>query len=179
MTTKTAVIKRGDKIGCIEKIVMNFDESKDLFIRICDDQTEIRTLAMNRLLRKFYNVIAENLGDVSDDIEARCKRKFGIPLMKEQALGNTKKANDVYLRLVQFGIIPTESPAERKTIMINFWTLPDIGQLEAIKLLPVTRNFGIKLMRRYIENIQIWAAQEHNIVLESINEKNMLESYQC
>lgn len=177
MTTKTAVLKRVDKIGAIEKLVMNFDESKDLFIRISDDKTEMRTLAMNRLLRQFYNIIAEHLGDISEDIEARCKRKFGLKLMREQSDGDSKKANEVYLNLVKFGIINTESPAEQKIIMIRFWELSDIGQLEAIKLLPVTRNFGIKLMQRYIESIQQWAAKEHNIVLESINETKMLENY--
>ena len=63
MTTKTAILTRVSKICEIEKLVMQFDESKDLFVTICDDKAEIRTRAMNALMHCYYRDISDFIGD--------------------------------------------------------------------------------------------------------------------
>ena len=143
-----------------------------------------RTLEMNNLLwSAWYPAITKVLRITQDEnitieqVSSRCKRKFGIGLMRQQAATNKK----VKRELLRFGLISEDQETSNngwKVLMpISIWPLE--AQLEALVLMDCTKNFTIKLFSEYLERIQIWAAQEHNIVLESINESKMLESYQC
>ena len=170
MTTKTATLSRVSKTCEIEKLVMQFDEGRDLFVTICDDKTEIRTRAMNALMHCYYRDISDFIGDEIEDVSARCKRKFGLPIMRIQAAEITKKGNKVYFELLRFGLIKTESPPELKRILINYYDLDEVGQIECFKLIAVTRNFNNKEMRDYIEKLERYFAGQ-GLVLESKNEK--------
>jgi hypothetical protein len=133
-----------------------------------------RTAAQNRLLNAaYYPAIAEAMGDKDEEeVAARCKRKFGVNLMRIQAQGTTKKALKVKRELLRFGLIPTDSQTKQagwvQLMPVMGW--PQAAQLEAFKLMECTRNFNTKEFSEYINRIEIWAAQELGLRLESINE---------
>ena len=133
-----------------------------------------RTAAQNRLLNAaYYPAIAKAMGDKDEEeVAARCKRKFGVNLMKIQAQGTTKKALKVKRELLRFGLIPADAQTKQagwvQLMPVMGW--PQAAQLEAFKLMECTRNFNTKLFSEYINRIEIWAAQELGLKLESINE---------
>ena len=170
MTTKTAILSRVSKTCEIEKLVMQFDEGKDLFVTICDDKAEIRTKAMNALMHCYYKEIALFMCDDIEDVIARSKRKFGLNIMYHQIGKKTKKANKVYLELLRFNLVKTEVPEERSRIMIDYYSMTYQGQLECFKVMEVTRNFSNTEMKDYLFSMERYFA-EKGLVLESKNEQ--------
>ena len=150
MTTKTRVVKQSVFIDYCKDMYIHFfnKQDGDLFVSISDDKSEIRSKAQNALMHIYYKVIAEHEGDDVEDIGARCKRKFGLPIMMVQAGEKTKKGNKVYFELLRFGLIKTDSKPEQKRILINYHDLDYIGQLECFKIMQVTRNFNSTEMNK-------------------------------
>lgn len=155
---------------------MQFDESKDLFVSISDDKAKIRSNAQNALIHVYYNAIAEFMGYDVEETIARCKRKFGLPIMLEQAYKTTEKAKIVYRELLRVGLINNPTSPEQAFILTNYHNLNEIGQIECFKLIAVTRNFSSTQMKQYIESLERFWAQK-GLVLESINETKRREAF--
>ena len=136
-----------------------------------------RTAAQNRLLNAaYYPAIAQAMGDKDEEeVAARCKRKFGVNLMKIQAQGNTKKALKVKRELLRFGLIPEDAQTKQAgwvQLMQSAVNGHSLRKLEAFKLMECTRNFNTKLFSEYINRIEIWAAA--GVRLETrINQRNI------
>jgi len=132
-----------------------------------------RSSKQNSLLwSAYYPAIAKKMGDLTAEAAgARCKRKFGVSLMKEQAAKGTKKALVIKKELHIFGLIPDDRQTKADgwiTIMpVQLWA--EEAQIEAYKYMNCTRNFTMSIFCEYIKSIEIWAAQDLGLCLESIN----------
>ena len=91
MTTKNITLKSDINIlSKIAKFLKLFASDKDLFITVSDDKAKIRSNAQNALIHVYYTAISEKTGYEVDDCEARCKRRFGLPIMQVQKGESTK-----------------------------------------------------------------------------------------
>jgi len=177
MTTKTAILSRESKTCALEKLIMQFDESKDLFVTISDDKAKIRSNAQNALIHVYYKAISDFRGEEVEDVTARCKRKFGLPIMEKEAYEcDTEKSKKVFRELLRVGLINNPTPPEQAFILTNYHNINEIGQIECFKLIAVTRNFSSTQMKQYIESMERFWAQK-GLVLESINETKRREAF--
>jgi len=158
----------------VENIQTDMEEDgKPFYITATNDES--RTSAQNRLLwSAYYPAIADKMGEKDEElIAARCKRKFGVPLMKTQAYAAkpTKRSKDVKRELLRFGLIDHDEQTIKDSwvTLMSVLLFPMDGQMDAFKLLDCTKNFTTKLFAEYINRIEIWAAQELGLNLESIN----------
>ena len=177
MTTKSITLKSDINIlSKIAKFLNLFASDKDLFITVSDDKAKIRSNAQNALIHVYYAAISEKTGYEVDDCEARCKRRFGLPIMQVQKGESTKKGKHVFTELLRFGLITDANEVEQKRVLIRYYDLIEEGQVECFKSIEVTRNFNSTQMKQYIESIERYWAQ-HGLVLESINEQKRRDAF--
>lgn len=177
MTTKSIQSCRGNYITACKDIFRFFnDESKDLYITVTDDKSKLRTNAQNGLIQLYYKAIGDFMGYDVEESTARCKRKFGLPIMYQQAYKDTQKAKVVYRELLRVGLINNPTPPERAFILTNYHNLSEEGQIECFKLIACTRNFNTTEMKEYIDTMERFFA-EKGLVLESINEVKRREAF--
>ncbi len=174
ITIKSLDPKEWQKLAALVQKLENEQHENGKPITITAANEINRTAAQNRLLNAaYYPAIADAKGDKDEEeVAARCKRKFGVNLMRIQAQGTTKKALKVKRELLRFGLIPVDAQTRlaRWKVVMNVQFMQEDVQLEAYKLMACTRNFNTREFSEYINRIEIWAAQELGIRLESINE---------
>ena len=90
-----------------------------------------RSAEQNKLAFKWYKEIAEQSGEAVDDVRARCKLKFGLPILME--------SSEAFRDLCRRRIKPL-SHAERIEVIRDF----DI---------PVTRLMNVSQMSRYMDGL--------------------------
>lgn len=157
---------------------MNDDLLEGLPIYINVTNELIRTNAQNRLLHSaYYPAIANKRGDKPDEIEvdtiARCKRKFGLPILKRIAKEQTKRAKTVKRELYRFGLIDDDDETIKGAwqVIINLkFERSERKYLDAMSLMQCTRLMNTKEFSEYLLAIEIWAAEELGLALQSINE---------
>ena len=73
--------------------------------------------------------------------------------------------------LLRFGLIAEDEQTKKdgwqSLMQVPLWN--ETAQMEAFKLLDCTKNFTAKVFAEYINRIEIWAAQDLGVCLESIN----------
>lgn len=90
-----------------------------------------RSTEQNRLSQKWYTEISEQTGEDREDVRARCKLKFGLPILME--------SSDAFRDLCRRRIKPL-SHAERIEVIRDF----DI---------PVTRLMNVTQMSQYMDEV--------------------------
>lgn len=90
-----------------------------------------RSSEQNRLSQKWYAEIAEQTGEAREDVRARCKLKFGLPILME--------SSEAFRDLCRRRIKPL-SHAERIELIRDF----DI---------PMTRLMNVGQMTRYMDEL--------------------------
>lgn len=114
---------------------------------------EPRSLAQNRLIHKWYGEIADQDPQPDHDgiyYEARCKLHFGVGIVKEDD-PEYAAFYDKYVKPRQY---------EEKLEMMK----PPYG-------FPVTSEMNIKQMTKYMDLVNMWAAQ-NGILLTQPDEKD-------
>lgn len=90
-----------------------------------------RSAEQNRLSHKWYGEIAEQTGEDREEVRARCKLKFGLPILME--------SNEGFRDLCRRRIKPL-SHVERIELIRDFD-------------LPITRLMNVEQMSRYMDGV--------------------------
>lgn len=120
-------IKNGDDLALL-KVYLE-QRKRPFTVDITDGRD--RSSEQNRLSQKWYAEIAEQTGEAREDVRARCKLKFGLPILME--------SSEAFRDLCRRRIKPL-SHAERIELIRDF----DI---------PMTRMMNVGQMTRYMDEL--------------------------
>lgn len=121
------IVKNTDDLALLK---VYLDQRKRPFtVEVMDGRD--RSSEQNRLSHKWYKEIADQTGEVVEDVRARCKLRFGLPILME--------SSEAFRDLCRRRIKPL-SHAERIEVIREF----DI---------PVTRLMNVSQMSRYMDEV--------------------------
>ena len=125
MTTRT--VKNADDLALLK---VYLDQRKRPFTVDVTDGRD-RSAEQNRLSQKWYGEIAEQTGEDREDVRARCKLKYGLPILME--------SSEAFRDLCRRRIKPL-AHAERIEVIRDF----DI---------PITRLMNVTQMSQYMDQV--------------------------
>jgi len=109
--------------------------ARDLPLTVSAIKGADRTAQQNRLSHKWYAQIGDEFGELAATVKARCKYRFGLPIMIRDNPAWVAKWSGLYAPILRDGT------AEQKAL--------------AFEAVPMTSQFTSRQMSEYMDAVQI------------------------